>query len=188
MVSLAPLVLAGTVGDRALRDAITGDLLEEHAELAAVRGRPRADWWLLRQLVHSFPYFASLTDGTEPCGFDAGLVRRFYGGLALVVAVGVALSLGMLWSHAAMAPAAGAALPFLAALLATVGAAYAAAVVVASAPLVAALAVGVVAAFAGLGAALLGDVTSPLSEWVTLQLLLPFAALAGGLTRARQLC
>lgn len=188
MIALAPLVLAGTVADRALRDAITGDLLEEHADLAAASGRVRANWWLLRQLLRSFPHFASLTDMSGPCLMDAGFIRRFYGGLALVVAAGVALSLGTLWVHASVAPAAGAALPFLGALLATVAAAYLVAVVVASAPLVAALAVGVVAAFAGFGAALLGDVPSALAEWVTLQLLLPFAALAGGLMRARQLC
>lgn len=188
MVALMPLVLAGTVADRELRDAIAGDLLEEHAERSVSAGRGRANWWLLLQLVHSFPYFASLSGDRDANGFTPQFIRRFYARLIAVIGIGVAVHLAVAWLHNSFASSAGVALSFLGGLLGACGAAYGAAVAVPAAPLAAALATGVVAAFAGAGAALLGDVTTFVPEWIALQSLLPFAALAGGLVRARQLC
>ena len=45
-LALIETVLAGLNVDRALRDAITGDLIEERAELAAAHGDRFADRWL----------------------------------------------------------------------------------------------------------------------------------------------
>jgi hypothetical protein len=66
-VSLTALeiVLAGLNVDRDLRDAITGDLLEERAELAAVHGERSADRWMWQQILRSVPLFvqAAVRDG-----------------------------------------------------------------------------------------------------------------------------
>jgi hypothetical protein len=50
-------VLAGLNVDRDLRDAITGDLLEARAELAALHGERRADRWMRNEMLRSLPAF-----------------------------------------------------------------------------------------------------------------------------------
>jgi len=49
------IVFAGLNVDRALREAIIGDLVEEHSELAAERGDQFADRWIFSQIVRSLP-------------------------------------------------------------------------------------------------------------------------------------
>jgi hypothetical protein len=58
-------VLAGLNVDRALRDAITGDLMEVGAEIAATQGQRRADRWMRQQILRSLPVFvqSALWDG-----------------------------------------------------------------------------------------------------------------------------
>jgi hypothetical protein len=58
-------VLAGLNVDRDLRDAITGDLLEERARLAAVHGERTADRWVRQQMLGSVPSLiqAAVRDG-----------------------------------------------------------------------------------------------------------------------------
>jgi hypothetical protein len=55
--SVLEIVLAGLNVDRELRDAITGDLIEERARLAEMHGARRADRWLRRQTLQSVPLF-----------------------------------------------------------------------------------------------------------------------------------
>jgi hypothetical protein len=63
--SMLDTVLAGLNVDRELRDAITGDLLEERAALAAVHGERRANHWMRLQIVLSAFAFgrAAVHDG-----------------------------------------------------------------------------------------------------------------------------
>jgi hypothetical protein len=58
-------VLAGLNVDRGLRDAIVGDLVEEHAARAAVQGERSADRWVRQQVLRSVPVFmqAAVRDG-----------------------------------------------------------------------------------------------------------------------------
>jgi hypothetical protein len=58
-------VLAGFNVDRVLREAITGDLMEERAQLAAVHGERSADRWVMQQMLRSVPAFvqASVRSG-----------------------------------------------------------------------------------------------------------------------------
>lgn len=55
--ALIETVLAGLNVDRDLRDAITGDLLEGHAAVAAVHGERGADRWMRREMLRSVPVF-----------------------------------------------------------------------------------------------------------------------------------
>ena len=72
-------VLAGLNVDRNVRDAITGDLIEERTKLVAVRGERGADRWMRHQILRSIPSFVRATVRT--------------GGLHLVTAVvGAALA------------------------------------------------------------------------------------------------
>ena len=50
-------VLAGLNVDRDLREAITGDLIEERTKLVAVRGERGADRWMRQQILRSVPAF-----------------------------------------------------------------------------------------------------------------------------------
>jgi hypothetical protein len=51
------IILAGLNVDRDAREAITGDLIEERAKLAAVRGNRNANRWMRQQIVRSVPAF-----------------------------------------------------------------------------------------------------------------------------------
>jgi hypothetical protein len=59
------IILAGLNVDRSLRDAITGDLLEGRAAVAAFEGERRADRWMRQQIVLSMLEFvrAAVLDG-----------------------------------------------------------------------------------------------------------------------------
>ena len=63
--TVVDVVLAGLNVDRDLRDAITGDLMEERAVLAAVRGEPAANRWMRQQVLRSVPLLihASFREG-----------------------------------------------------------------------------------------------------------------------------
>ena len=63
--AILEIVLAGLNVDRTLRDAIIGDLIEECAALAAVRGERGARRWMRHQILRSIPVFvqASVRDG-----------------------------------------------------------------------------------------------------------------------------
>ncbi len=52
------IILAGLNVDRSLRDAITGDLLEERAVVAALQGEHGANRWMRQQIVWSALEFA----------------------------------------------------------------------------------------------------------------------------------
>jgi hypothetical protein len=90
-------VLAGLNVDRNLRDAITGDLIEERAHLAVVYGERRADRWMWQQVLRSVPIFvqAALRNG----GFR--LVAAIIGA-ALAALLAVSL---LIVSSAALLPA-----------------------------------------------------------------------------------
>jgi len=185
---LVALILAGSVADDGLRDAIAGDLIEDHAIIVAQRGRIAAEFWLVRQLVVSFPHFASLASlGSRPRAscFRLAWVARFYGLLGVLVAMSAALAVGFAWIAARSADSL-----LLLSVASMAGAAlggFAAAHIARRAPLVAALAVGVMCAGIGVGALLLGDVHAPHAPWTALQFSIIPAAVFGGLFRARQL-
>ena len=61
-------VLVGLNVDRNVRDAITGDLIEERTKLVAVRGERGADRWVRQQILRSIPSFVRAAVRTG--GFD----------------------------------------------------------------------------------------------------------------------
>ena len=54
-------VLAGLGVGSGVREAIVGDLIEEHSRFAARDGSVHADRWLRRQVIGSIPFFARET-------------------------------------------------------------------------------------------------------------------------------
>lgn len=185
---LVSLILAGSVADDALRDAIAGDLIEDHAIIVSERGLLSAELWLVRQLVASFPHFASLASRESrpgmPCG-GLAWVARFYGTLGVLVAMSAALAFGFAWTAARLVDSL--LLLSVASMAGSALGGFAAAHIARRAPLVAALAVGVMCAGIGVGALLLGDVHAPHAPWTALQFSIIPAALFGGLFRAGQL-
>ena len=185
---LVSLILAGSVADDALRDAIAGDLVEDHAIIAAERGRIAAEFWLVRQVVASFPHLASLASGESRLGVRCGglaRIARFYGIFGVLVAMSAALAFGFAWIAARSADSL--LVPSAMSIAGAVLGGFAGARVTRRAPLVAALGVGVMCAGIGVGALLLGDVHAPQAAWTALQVSIIPAALFGGLLRARQL-
>ena len=179
------LVLAATVPDAALRDAISGDLREEHAELCVTRGRLRAKLWLLRQVVASIPRFASLTGSSLVDSCSGRAAARFYFALSLLVGVGVATALGIdaLGRWTAGSPMILFALAAVAECSLYLG--YLAAGIAPRAPLNGAIAVSAVSLSVGVGGLLLGDFQAPAWFVVASQLLAVPAALAGALLSVR---
>jgi hypothetical protein len=57
-LSVLDIVLAGLNVDCGLRDAITGDLLEERAACAAIHGERTADRWMRQQIFRLVLAFA----------------------------------------------------------------------------------------------------------------------------------
>jgi hypothetical protein len=82
-------VLAGLNVDRDLRDAITGDLIEEHAELAAVHGERSADRWVRRQILRSLPVLVQAAVRNGGVRLLAAIV-----GAALTALLAVSLLIG----------------------------------------------------------------------------------------------
>jgi hypothetical protein len=89
-------VLAGLNVDRALRDAITGDLIEERAELAAAHGERAADRWMRQQILRSVPVFVEAAVRSGGVRLLAAIV-----GAALAALLAVLLLIGAsaaMWS------------------------------------------------------------------------------------------
>lgn len=185
---LVPLILAGSVMNDELRDAIAGDLIEDHTIIVGQRGRIAAELWLVRQLVVSFPHFASLPSRASQPGVPClalAWIARFYGRLGVLVATSVVLAFGLAWIDARSVDSQ--LVVWVASIVSAAFGGFVAAHFARRAPLVAALGVGVMCAGIGVSAMLLGDVHAPHVSWAALQLSIVPAALFGGLFRARQL-
>jgi hypothetical protein len=183
----AVIVLSGTVSDPVARDAIAGDLIEEHRERRSSRGALGASIWMLRQLVLSLPHLAALAPRRDgPC-FEWSRIYRFYATLAALVGISVVLI--ELLARLAALPISplGAVAAFAASAAATMFAGFLAARIAKRAPLVAAISVGLIGTGIGVGILLLDDVRAPLVYWVGVVVAIIPAAIAGGLARARQL-
>ena len=176
-------VLAGLNVDRALRDAITGDLIEERAELAAAHGERSADRWMRRQIVRSVPAFAQAAVRT---GGLRLLVAMVAAAVAALLAVGVLIGASAALLSALISPEALARLTMLALAIDLVyGAAggYLAARLGRAAPLGAAFVFGVL----GVAFTLLSGGDAPGWYRPALLVLLIPATVTGGWIRARQL-
>jgi hypothetical protein len=184
-MSLAVLetVLAGLNLDRDLRDAITGDLLEECARLAAVHGKCSADRWLRRQVLRSVPVFvqAAVRNG----GFRLA-VATVGAALAALLAVSVLIGASATLLSILVSPETIARFTIVAcAIDLAFGAAggYLAARLGRAAPLGAALVFGVL----GVWLTVMSGVEAPGWYRSALLLLLIPSTLAGGWLRARHL-
>ena len=87
--ALVETLLAGLNVDRGLRDAITGDLIEERAELAAVHGERSADRWMRQQILRSVPVFVQAAVRNGGFRLLAAIV-----GAALAALLAVSLLIG----------------------------------------------------------------------------------------------
>jgi hypothetical protein len=87
--AVVEIVLAGLNVDRDLRDAITGDLIEERAELAAVHGERSADRWMRQQVLRSVPVFVQAAVRTGGFRLLAAIV-----GAALAALLAISLLIG----------------------------------------------------------------------------------------------
>ncbi len=181
--AVVEIVLAGLNVDPALRDAITGDLVEERAELAAIQGERRADQWMRRQIVRSVPSLvqAAVRDG------GLRLMAAVVGAaLAALLAIGVVVSASAALLSTLVSPETIGRLMLLAfAIDLAYGAAggYLAARLGRAAPLAAAFVVGVF----GVTLTLVLGGAAPGWYRPALQLLLIPATMCGGWLRARHL-
>jgi hypothetical protein len=181
--AILEIVLAGLNVDRSLRDAITGDLIEEHAALAAVHGERSADRWMRQQILRSVPVFVHAAVRNGGFRLLAALVGA---ALAALLAVGLMIGASAALLSALVSPQTIGRLTILAfAIDLTYGAAggYLAARLGRAAPLGAAFVFGVL----GVSLTLMsgGDAHS----WYgpALQVLLIPATVTGGWLRARHL-
>jgi hypothetical protein len=183
----AVIVLSGTVTDPVARDAIAGDLIEEYRERRSSRGAVPAHVWMVRQLVLSLPYLASLAPRRDQPGFEWSLIYKFYGTLGVLVGLGTLLIELLVRLAPLLISPTRAVVAFSASAAAAIFAGFLAARIARRAPLVAALSVGVIGTGIGVGILLLHDVRTPLVYWVSVVVALIPATIAGGLTRAHQL-
>jgi hypothetical protein len=176
-------VLVGLNVDRGVRDAVTGDLLEERAAVAAVHGERRADRWLRRQILLSTLQFV------RSAVWDGGLrLVAAIVGAALAALLAISLSIGVsaaLW-YALLSPEAIGRLTIVAFaidLAYAAGGGYLAARFGRAAPLGAAFLFGI------LGVSLSSMLVSEAPGWyrIALLLLLIPATVTGGWLRARNL-
>jgi hypothetical protein len=181
--AVVDIVLAGLNVDRVLRDAITGDLIEERAELAAVLGERSADRWMRQQVVRSVPLFvhAALRNG----GFRL-LAVTLAAAVAALLAVSLVIAVSAALLSALVSPKTIGNLTIVAlAIDLAYGAAggYLAARLGRAAPLGAAFVLGV------LGVSLTLTLGGDAHGWYrpALQLLLIPAAVSGGWMEARRL-
>jgi hypothetical protein len=183
---LIALVVGGTVRGRAVRDAVTGDLLEEYDVLRSTRGRFAAALWAIRQLLLSFPFLAGI--GPADCEYTIGLVARFYGKLAALVALSVAV---VMWLARGMTTIVSSpsnlAYALVASVVSCVLAGIAAAFFTPRAPLAASVAVGVLCTGIGVAALLSREVAAPTPYWSLVLFLMMPAAACGGLLRVHAL-
>lgn len=180
---LLETVLAGLAVDRDLRDAITGDLLEERAALAAAGGERAADRWLRSQVLRSVPAFAQA--GFRGGGFRL-LAATVAAALAAMLLVGLLLDASApLWSALVSPQAIGGWLFVALALDLAFGAAggYLAALLGRAAPLAAAFLFGVF----GLALTLASDLDGQVWYRTALVVFLVPATLTGGWLRSRRL-
>jgi hypothetical protein len=180
---LVETVLAGLNVDRDLRDAITGDLIEERAGLAAVYGERSADRWMRRQILRSIPMFVQAA--VRKGGFR--LLASIVGAaLAALLAIGFVIGASAALLSTLISPEAVARLTIIAlAVDLAYGAAggYLAARIGRAAPLGAAFVFGVF----GVSITLISG--ADMNGWYrpALQLLLIPATVSGGWLRARHL-
>lgn len=87
--ALLETLLAGLNVDPALRDAITGDLIEERAAVAAVHGERSADRWTRQQVLRSVPLFVRAAVRNGGFRLPAAIV-----GAALAALLVVSLPIG----------------------------------------------------------------------------------------------
>jgi hypothetical protein len=102
---LLDVALTGLNVDRELREAIIGDMIEEHAEIAATRGNRLANWWIVSQLLRSAPILARATlreDGED--GWVRAMLRTVGAAVLALGIVLVAASLSASVAFAALAP------------------------------------------------------------------------------------
>jgi hypothetical protein len=182
---LLDVALTGLNVDRELREAIIGDMVEEHAEIAAARGNRLANWWIVSQLLRSAPIFARATLREEGRGWVRAMLRTVGAALLALGIVWVAASLSASVAFAALAPETLARLTIV--MLAIdlgygVAGGYLAARL-GRAPLTSAVTFGVLGATASIFAA----GTTPSWYALVLSLLLLPATVAGGWIRARQI-
>jgi hypothetical protein len=176
-------VLAGLNVERSLRDAITGDLIEERAKLAAIHGERSADRWMRQQILRSLPLF--LQAAVRTGGFR--LLTAIVGAaLAALLAIGLLIGASATLLSALVSPGTIGRLTIVAfAIDLAYGAAggYLAARLGRAAPLGAAFLFGV------LGVSLTLMWSGDAQGWYrpALQLLLIPATLIGGWLRARHL-
>jgi hypothetical protein len=181
--SVVETVLAGLNVDRTVREAITGDMIEERTALAALLGERRADRWMQWQIIRSVPVFVheAVRDG----GFR--LLATIAGAaLAALLVVSMVAGVSMTMLQALMPPETIAHLMiaiFAIDLASGAAGGYLAARLGRAAPLATAFVVGVLGAFLTL---LLG-VDAPGWYRPALLLLLVPATLSGGWLHARHL-
>jgi hypothetical protein len=176
-------VLAGLNVDRGLRDAIIGDLIEERAELAALRGERYAQRWMWQQVLRSVPIFmqaAVRSGGLRLLAAVFGSALAALLAISILIAASVAL-LSALVSQETIRDLAVVGFGIDLAYAAAAG--YLAARLARVAPLGAALIVGV------LGVAITVVAGGDAQGWyrTALVLLLIPATMSGGWLRARQL-
>lgn len=182
-LALIETVLAGLNVDRALRDAITGDLIEERAELAAAHGNRFADRWMRRQILWSVPSFVLAAVRNGGVRLMAATVGA---ACAALLAVGALIGVSAAVVSSLVSPATiGRLMIFALVIDLAYGAAggYLAARLGRAAPLGAAFVLGV------LGVSLTAISGGDTQSWYrpALQILLIPAAVSGGWLRARHL-
>ena len=177
------IVLAGLNVDRDVRDAITGDLIEARAKLAAERGSRDADRWMRQQIVRSVAAFVRAAVVTG--GFRLMLAVA---GAAVVALAAIGGLIGVSMVLLAALASADIVARFAVIALAIdlgygVAGGYIAARVGRSAPLGAAFAFGI------LGVLVTGVVSGDAQGWYgpVLSVLLIPATISGGWLRARDL-
>ena len=84
IISALETVLTGLGVDGVVREAIVGDLIEEHSRLATARGEIHADRWVRRQVVRSIPFFAR---GTLRAGGPRLIAATLLAALCALLAV-----------------------------------------------------------------------------------------------------
>ena len=170
--------------DRGLREAIVGDLVEEHAEIAATRGERVADWWMFSQMVRSMPTFAH---AALRAGGTRALMRILGAALSALLAVLIVASVSAAVAFNTISPQTMArfAIVVLAIDLAYgVAGGYLAARLGPVAPLASAVAFGVLGVLLSTVAT---EGATPAWYPLALQLLLVPATALGGWMRARQI-
>lgn len=179
------IIVASTVRDTDLRDAVAGDLLEEYEVRASSGGSSAATRWLLREVVTSLPHFMALSPHVSHDCQSLRFALRFYGSLAGLVAVSAGLWQSVELSGRMAHSGASAALALLVLALDGLVAGAVAAVITPRAPLLAALGAATMCAGIAAGSLLLSEHSA--SPWYigASVPVLSSALVAGALARVR---